>query len=163
MQIPLVDLKAQYASIKPEIDAAVQRVIDNTSFILGKEVDDFEHSFARYVGAKGAVGVASGTGVSLGRGVSVGEAVGVSLGAGISVWVGWGCSNGWSVEKQAVSNKLRSKTANMIRTSPDVLDLILKPRSPTLILAWDKMAKDQGGGLSSVFFQVLIDVPTDLW
>src|SRR5881628_1793633 len=61
MQVPLVDLKAQYATIKLEIDAAIQRVLDNTSFILGKEVTDFEAEFARYVGAKGAVGVASGT------------------------------------------------------------------------------------------------------
>ncbi len=61
MEIPLVDLKAQYASIKPEVDAAIKRVVDNTSFILGKEVTEFEQAFARYVGAKGAVGVASGT------------------------------------------------------------------------------------------------------
>jgi dTDP-4-amino-4,6-dideoxygalactose transaminase len=61
MQVPLVDLKAQYVSIKPEIDAAIQRVVDNTSFILGKEVTDFEEAFAQYVGATGAVGVASGT------------------------------------------------------------------------------------------------------
>ena len=61
MQIPLVDLKAQYASIKPEVDAAIQRVLDHTGFIMGKEVSDFEQAFARYVGAKGTVGVASGT------------------------------------------------------------------------------------------------------
>ena len=41
MKIPLVDLKAQYAAIKPEIDAAIERVIANTSFILGKEVANF--------------------------------------------------------------------------------------------------------------------------
>ncbi len=61
MQIPLVDLKAQYASIKFEVDAAIQRVLDNTSFILGQEVAEFEAAFARYVDAKGAVGIASGT------------------------------------------------------------------------------------------------------
>ena len=61
MQIPLVDLKAQYASIKPGVDAAIRRVVDNTSFILGKEVVDFEDAFAQYVGTEGAVGVASGT------------------------------------------------------------------------------------------------------
>ncbi len=54
-------MKAQYANIKPEIDAAIQRVIDNRSFILGKEVTDFEQAFASCVGASGAVGVASGT------------------------------------------------------------------------------------------------------
>ena len=61
MSIPLVDLKAQYAGIKPEIDAAIQRVVNNTSFIMGKEVAEFEQQFASYVEAQAAVGVASGT------------------------------------------------------------------------------------------------------
>jgi dTDP-4-amino-4,6-dideoxygalactose transaminase len=60
-KIPQVDLKAQYLSIKPEIDAAIQRVVDNTSFIMGPEVKGFEEAFARYLGVQGAVGVASGT------------------------------------------------------------------------------------------------------
>ena len=47
-KIPLVDLKAQYASIKDEIDAAMQRVVSNTAFIGGKEVSDFEAAFARF-------------------------------------------------------------------------------------------------------------------
>jgi dTDP-4-amino-4,6-dideoxygalactose transaminase len=59
--IPLVDLKAQYAAIKPEIAAAVQRVIDNTSFIMGPEVAAFEAEFARFIGVGHAAGVASGT------------------------------------------------------------------------------------------------------
>jgi len=61
MRIPLVDLKAQYASIRPDIDSAIQRVLDNTTFIMGEEVACFEAAFARFVGAKGAVGVGSGT------------------------------------------------------------------------------------------------------
>ncbi len=59
--IPLVDLKAQYAGIKPEIDAAIQRVVDNTSFISGPEVQAFEEAFAHFIGVKEAAGVASGT------------------------------------------------------------------------------------------------------
>jgi dTDP-4-amino-4,6-dideoxygalactose transaminase len=59
--IPLVDLKAQYASIKPEVDAAVQRVLDHCGFIMGAEVKAFEEAFARYCGSEQAVGVASGT------------------------------------------------------------------------------------------------------
>jgi len=59
--IPLVDLKAQYASIRPEIDAAIQRVLDHTGFILGDEVRRLEEAFAEYVCAHGAVGVATGT------------------------------------------------------------------------------------------------------
>jgi dTDP-4-amino-4,6-dideoxygalactose transaminase len=61
MQIPLVDLQAQYRAIRGEVDAAIQRVLDNTSFILGSEVDGFERAFARHVGAEAAVGVSSGT------------------------------------------------------------------------------------------------------
>lgn len=60
--IPLVDLKAQYAALKPDIDAAIARVIANTSFIGGKEVTDFEAAFAQFQRTKRAVGVASGTG-----------------------------------------------------------------------------------------------------
>ncbi len=61
MPIPLVDLKAQYAAIKPEIDAAIQRVIGNASFILGKEVSEFETNFAAFCRAKHCVGLDSGT------------------------------------------------------------------------------------------------------
>jgi dTDP-4-amino-4,6-dideoxygalactose transaminase len=59
--IPMVDLKAQYVSIKSEIDAAIQRVIDNSSFIMGPEVRNFEEAFARFIGVTEAAGVASGT------------------------------------------------------------------------------------------------------
>lgn len=61
MTIPFVDLKAQYQSIKTEVNEAIQRVLDNTSFILGKEVKDFEEAFADYVGAKHCIAVNSGT------------------------------------------------------------------------------------------------------
>ncbi|MDX2160885.1 MAG: DegT/DnrJ/EryC1/StrS family aminotransferase [bacterium] len=60
-KIPLVDLKAQYASIQPQIDAAIARVIANTSFIGGQEVRDFETAFAAYQRTRHCVGVASGT------------------------------------------------------------------------------------------------------
>jgi dTDP-4-amino-4,6-dideoxygalactose transaminase len=60
-KIPLVDLKAQYLSIKSEIDAAIDRVIDKTAFILGEEVESFEKEFAAFCKAEYCVGVASGT------------------------------------------------------------------------------------------------------
>ncbi|HYM34139.1 MAG TPA: DegT/DnrJ/EryC1/StrS family aminotransferase, partial [Steroidobacteraceae bacterium] len=60
-RIPLVDLKAQYLTIKSEIGAAIQRVLDNASFILGKEVEQFEAAFADYLKVRGVVGVSSGT------------------------------------------------------------------------------------------------------
>jgi dTDP-4-amino-4,6-dideoxygalactose transaminase len=59
--IPLVDLKAQYDSIKSDIDAAVAAVIDQTAFIGGPFVKSFEQDFAAYCGVKHCVGVANGT------------------------------------------------------------------------------------------------------
>ncbi len=59
--IPFVDLKAQYSSIKTEIDATVLRTLESTQFILGSEVAAFEEAFARYCGVEHAIGVNSGT------------------------------------------------------------------------------------------------------
>jgi dTDP-4-amino-4,6-dideoxygalactose transaminase len=59
--IPLVDLKAQYKVIGSEIDEAIERVIANTSFIMGAEVRNFEETFADACGCEFAIGVASGT------------------------------------------------------------------------------------------------------
>ena len=59
--IPLVDLKAQYDSIKPEIDNAIQRVLDSTSFIMGEELERFEEEFALFCNTKYAIGVANGS------------------------------------------------------------------------------------------------------
>ena len=61
MTIPLADLRAQYRTIKPEMDAAIARVMENASFILGPEVAAFEEAFARYCGVRHAIGVSSGT------------------------------------------------------------------------------------------------------
>ena len=61
MKIPLVDLKAQYDSIKNEIDDAIRSVLANSQFILGPEVEAFESQIAAYCETKFAVGTASGT------------------------------------------------------------------------------------------------------
>jgi dTDP-4-amino-4,6-dideoxygalactose transaminase len=61
MTIPFVDLKAQYHSIKPEIDEAAIRVFESSQFVLGAEVAAFEKDFATYCGVEQAVGVNSGT------------------------------------------------------------------------------------------------------
>lgn len=61
MAIPLLDLKAQYISIKEEIDNAVMGVLDSCRFILGPEVKALEDEIAAYCGTKHAVAVANGT------------------------------------------------------------------------------------------------------
>jgi dTDP-4-amino-4,6-dideoxygalactose transaminase len=61
MQVPFLDLKIQYRSIKNEVDPAIQNILDNTAFILGKAVSDFEAAFAREHNVKHCLGVSSGT------------------------------------------------------------------------------------------------------
>ncbi|MFQ5454193.1 MAG: DegT/DnrJ/EryC1/StrS family aminotransferase, partial [Candidatus Zixiibacteriota bacterium] len=61
MQIKFLDLQAQYRSIKPEIDKAIKKVIDNSAYVLGPAVKDFEESYASFCNTKYCVGVNSGT------------------------------------------------------------------------------------------------------
>lgn len=59
--VPMVDLKAQYRRIKPEIDAAIQGVVESTQFVRGEKCREFEAAFAEYCGVDHACGVANGT------------------------------------------------------------------------------------------------------
>src|SRR5438094_371322 len=59
--IPLVDLKAQYQSIKSEIDGAIAEVVESCQFILGPKVEAFEEDFAAYCQSRFALGLNSGT------------------------------------------------------------------------------------------------------
>lgn len=61
MKIPLLDLVAQYQSVKEEMDAAVLGVLESGRFILGPNVTALEQEVAAYLGVKHAIGVASGT------------------------------------------------------------------------------------------------------
>jgi len=79
MQIPFVDLKAQYARLKPEISTRIQRVLDHGQYIMGPEVAEFEAALANYSGARHAVGLSSGSDALLvplvAAGIGVGDAV----------------------------------------------------------------------------------------
>lgn len=59
--IPLLDLRAQYAGIKAELDAAVLETLASGAYVSGPKVDAFEAAFAAYTGAREAVAVNSGT------------------------------------------------------------------------------------------------------
>jgi len=61
MQVPFLDLKPQYQSIKDEVAIAMQRVLDTCSFIGGEPLEAFERDFAAYCGARYALGIANGT------------------------------------------------------------------------------------------------------
>ena len=61
MKIPFLDLKTQYLSIKDEVDSAIQKVLDNTAFILGPSVENFEKDFAAAQQVKYCAGTSSHT------------------------------------------------------------------------------------------------------
>lgn len=70
--IQMVDLKSQYLRIKPEIDAAIQRVLDSTAFIQGSPVFDFEQQLVQYAGSKCVVSCGNGTDALLAALMSLG-------------------------------------------------------------------------------------------
>lgn len=61
MKIPFLDLNLQYQNIKSEIDCAIAKIIDNTAFVGGEIVDEFNKEFATFLSAKYALGVGNGT------------------------------------------------------------------------------------------------------
>lgn len=61
MQVPLLDLKLQYKSLKKELDDAIIKVSESQHFILGPEVTSMEKEFCSYLGCKHSLGVSSGT------------------------------------------------------------------------------------------------------
>jgi dTDP-4-amino-4,6-dideoxygalactose transaminase len=61
MNVPLLDLKAQYAAIKPEVDAAIAEVLESQHFILGPKVEQLEKAVAAYSKCSHAIGVSSGS------------------------------------------------------------------------------------------------------
>ncbi|MFQ5640179.1 MAG: DegT/DnrJ/EryC1/StrS family aminotransferase [bacterium] len=60
-RIPQADLKAQYASIKEDVNAALLEVVESSQFVRGQAVRDFEEAYARYCQVEHAVGVGNGT------------------------------------------------------------------------------------------------------
>jgi dTDP-4-amino-4,6-dideoxygalactose transaminase len=61
MEVPFLNLKRQYQSVKQEMDSAIHGVLDSQKFVLGKGVEEFEDKIAKYLGVRHAIGVASGS------------------------------------------------------------------------------------------------------
>ncbi|WEN42097.1 dTDP-3-amino-3,4,6-trideoxy-alpha-D-glucose transaminase [Thauera sp. GDN1] len=91
MKVPFLDLHAAYLELKPEIDAAIARVVDSGWYILGPEVDAFEAEYAAYCEAEHAIGVANGLDALhlalLAMGVGPGDEVIVPSNTYIATWL----------------------------------------------------------------------------
>ena len=84
-QIPLVDVSAQWASVRAELEARFAEVLDSGQFIRGPQYYAFEQEAAAYLGVKGSVGVANGTDVSFELARAADVAVTVQNGNGVTV------------------------------------------------------------------------------
>ena len=79
MPVPFLDLKAQYAEIKHEIDPAMQSIVDSCAFAGGPAVETFEKAFSAYCGTKHCIAVGNGTSaielILMGLGIGEGDEV----------------------------------------------------------------------------------------
>src|SRR5262245_28026891 len=75
-KVPLLDLKAQYSTIRSEIDEAIERVVESQHFILGPEVEGLEWEIAAFCDARFAIGVSSGTDALLAALMAIGTGLG---------------------------------------------------------------------------------------
>ncbi|MCX7780189.1 MAG: DegT/DnrJ/EryC1/StrS family aminotransferase [Negativicutes bacterium] len=91
MKIPFLDLKAAYLELKEELDAALSRVMNSGSFILGTEGEAFEREFAAYCGVRHCIGVGNGmdalTLVLKAWGIGPGDEVIVPANTFIATWL----------------------------------------------------------------------------
>ena len=94
MEVPFLDLKVQYNSIKIEIDTAIQKVLDSTAFILGPSVAEFEKEFAKMHNVKYCLGTSSGTdGNHLALwGLGIGQGDEVIIPANTFIATAWGAT-----------------------------------------------------------------------
>src|SRR6266702_2214663 len=76
MKIPLLDLKAQYSTIRSEIRQAIERVVESQRFILGPEVEGLEQAIAAFCNTRFAIGLSSGTDALLAALMAIGVGLG---------------------------------------------------------------------------------------
>ena len=127
--IQMVDLKSQYLRIKPEIDAAIQHVLDSSAFIQGSSVFDFEQQLSQYAGSKYVVSCGNGTDALLvalmALGIGEGDEVVVpafTFIAAVEVIALLGatpvfvdvCEDSFNMDVQALENAITPKTKAII-------------------------------------------------
>jgi dTDP-4-amino-4,6-dideoxygalactose transaminase len=129
MKIPFLDLKTQYLSIKDEVDSAIQKVLDNTAFILGPSVENFEKDFAAAQQVKYCIGTSSGTDanhlVLWGLGIGPGDEV--IIPANTFIATAWGATlcgakpifvdchpESYNIDPAKVEEKITSKTKAIV-------------------------------------------------
>jgi dTDP-4-amino-4,6-dideoxygalactose transaminase len=129
MQVPFLDLKTQYLSIKPEIDSAIQDVIDKTAFILGDSVTNFEKEFSARHSVKYCLGTSSGTDANhlVLWGLGIGQGDEVLIPANTFIATAWGATlcgatpvfvdchpESYNIDPAKVEEKITKKTKAIV-------------------------------------------------
>lgn len=129
MKVPFLDLKTQYLSIKDEVDSAIQKVLDNTAFILGPSVENFEKDFAAAQQVKYCIGTSSGTDANhlVLWGLGVGSGDEVIIPANTFIATAWGATlcgatpvfvdchpESYNIDPTKVEEKITSKTKAIV-------------------------------------------------
>jgi len=129
VEIPFLDLKAQYNSIKNEVMPAIQDVLDNTAYVLGKSVSNFEDAFAKKHNVKHCIATSSGTDanhlVLWALGVGPGDEV--LIPANTFIATAWGCtlcganpvfvdcdSKSYNIDPEKVEKAITSRTKAIV-------------------------------------------------
>jgi len=129
MSVAFLDLKAAYAELKDELDAAYHRVMDSGYFILGPELEAFEGEFARYCDAEQCVGVGNGLDalqlILRAYGIQTGDEVIVPTNTFIATWLAVSAcgakpvpvepaEHSYNLDPERVSRAITSKTKAII-------------------------------------------------
>ena len=129
MKIPFLDLRASYLELKPEIDAAIARVLDSGWYILGPEVEAFESEYAAYCEAEHAIGVANGLDALhlalLAMGVGSGDEVIVPSNTYIATWLAVSQCGATPVPVEP-----DERTYNI---NPDLIEAAITPRTKVIL------------------------------
>ena len=125
MNVPFLDLTSSHAELAADIDHAIRRVVQSSQFILGEEVETFEHEFAAYTGATHCIGVGNGLDALhlalRAMGVGPGDEVIVPSHTFIATWLAVShcgatpvpvepCEDGYNMDPQRIEAVLSART-----------------------------------------------------
>ncbi len=129
MNVPLLDLQAQYQSLKPALDEALLRVAASQVCILGPEVEQFEKTLAEYCGTRFAVGVSSGTDALL----MALWALGVGAGDEVILPTFSFFATAGVVVRLGATPVFADSEAVTLNMSPEHLETLITPRTKAII------------------------------
>jgi dTDP-4-amino-4,6-dideoxygalactose transaminase len=129
MKVPLLDLKAQYTTIRDEIEPVVREVFESQYFIMGPQVKTFEKEVADYCGVKHGIGCASGTDALL---LAL-MALGVGPGDEVITTPYTFFATGGSVARLGARQVYCDIKADTFNIDPDLIEALITPRTKAII------------------------------